>query len=173
MNYNVYYGLFSFQYFYDLANQLGLFVILSFLLIFSVVYAILLRVGLFKQVPAANVVVSLVISFFALTNVYVALFMINLFSKVVIAIITFLAVIILLALFNIDVSEGGKYSWFFAGIAIIALIIILVKAFSQTFNLYLDQLLAQYFAWAFPLIIIIIAIILIVVFTREEGKKTS
>jgi len=168
----VYYGFFHFNYFYNLANQLGLFVILSFLLVFSVVYAILLRIGLFKQVPAASVIVSLVIAFFALTNYYIAIFMANLFSKVVIAIIVFLAIIILLALFNIDVSQG-KYSSFFIGVAIIAIIIILIKAFSQTYNLGIETYLWHYLSYYFPLIIIIIGVILIVLFTPAKENEPS
>jgi len=167
-----YYGAFSFLYFDYLANQLGLYVILSFLLVFSVVYAIMLRIGLFNKVPAASVIVSLVIAFFALTNRYVAEFMIYLFSKVVIAIIAFLAIIILLALFNIDVSQN-RFTPFFVGVAIIAAIVILVQAFSQTFGFGWEEVIKHYVYVSLPFIIVLIGIILIVIFTPPKEGETS
>jgi len=161
---------FDFNNFFVLAQQLGVFtVLLPFLLIFAIVYSILLRIGLFQKVPAANVIVSLVISFFALTNYYISYYMQRLFSNLAIAIIIFLAVIILFGLFNIDIS-AGQVKWLFIGIALIAAIIVVIKTFSPQW----EFTLMPYLQLILPLAIIVIAVLLIVLFTKPqpEGETT-
>lgn len=159
--------LFNFDNFFNLANQLGLFTtLLPFLLIFAIVYSILLRIDVFKKVPPANVIISLVISFFALTNYYISYFMQRLFSNLAIALVVFLAVIILFGLFNIDISSKGEKK-IFIGLATLGSIIVVAKAFSPHWESYL----LPYLQLIFPLLIIIIAIVAIVVSTKKEEEE--
>ncbi len=162
------YQYFDFNYFFVLAEQLGVLTfLLPFLLIFSVVYSVLLRIDIFQKVPMANVIVSLVIAFFALTNYYISFYMQRLFSNLAIAIVIFIAILVLFGLFNVDISKGGV-NWLFVGIGLIALIVILIKTFSPHF----EFALLPYLQFVLPLIIIIIAIVLIVLFTSPTKGES-
>lgn len=159
--------LFDFNYFFGLANQLGLFtVLLPFLLIFSIVYSVLLRIDVFRKVPPANVIISLVVAFFALTNYYISYFMQRLFSNLAIALVVFLAVIILFGIFNIDISSSGEKK-IFIGLASLASIIVIAKAFSPDWEYYL----LPYLQLLLPLAIILIAVIIIVVASKREEEE--
>jgi hypothetical protein len=150
-----------------LAQQTGFFtVLLPFLLIFSIVYAILIRVEIFKKTPAAGAIVALVIAFMALLNYQIAWFMARLFSNIVIGLLVLLTFVILFGLLNKDITS--KAGWFFFVVVIIIAIVAIYKAFQPN--------LAFLYAYApvfFPLAFIIVAIVLIVVFSREKPLKKS
>lgn len=161
------YYVFNFDNFFALAHQLGLFTtLLPFLLIFCIVYSILLRIDVFRKVPPANVIISLVVAFFALTNYYISYFMQRLFSNLAIALIVFLAVIILFGLFNIDISSKGEKN-IFIGLATLGSIIVVAKAFSPHWEYYL----LPYIQFIFPLLIIILAVAAIVFASRKEEEE--
>ncbi|MEM2932668.1 MAG: hypothetical protein QW622_00410 [Candidatus Pacearchaeota archaeon] len=158
---------FDFNNFFYLAQQVGFFtMLLPFLLIFSIVYAILVRIDVFRKTPAAGVVVALAIAFFALTNYQISYIMAKLFSNLAIALIVLLSVVILFGLLNKDITQ--KAGVFFVFVVILIAIILLFKTFE--FRLIW---LYQYFNFLGPLIIIIIAIALILVFSREQPPEKS
>lgn len=164
----VYPYYFNFEYFFQLAQSLGVFtMLLPFLLIFSIVYSILLRINIFQRAPAANVIVSLVVSFFALTNYYISFYMQKLFSNLAIAVLIFLVVIILFGIINIDISEG-QWKWLFGGIALIASLIVIIKAFSPEF----EFSLLPYLQIIIPFLIILIGVLLIVLFTSPKQGES-
>jgi len=157
---------FDFSNFFFLAQQIGFFtILLPFLLIFSIVYAILLRIEIFKKTPAAGVIVSLVIAFFALTNYQISFYMAKLFSNLAIALIILLSVVILFGLLNRDITE--KAGWFFIVIVLLAAIAIIFK----TFEFSIAPYFYTYFSILFPIVLILVAVILIVVFSREQPPK--
>ncbi|MEM2713623.1 MAG: hypothetical protein QXS07_00290 [Candidatus Pacearchaeota archaeon] len=161
----VYY--FDFNNFIYLAQQIGFFtVLLPFLLIFSLVYAIIVRLEIFQKVRAAGVIVALAIAFFALTNYQISLIMAKLFSHLSIALIILLSMVILFGFVNKDITK--QVGIFFVIVVIIAIIAILVKTFE--FRLHW---LYPYVSFLAPLVIIIIAIALILIFSREKPPEKS
>lgn len=81
-------------------QQIGVFdVVLPLLLVFTVVYAILDKIGILGDNKAINIIISLVLAFFAVSNVYVSGFFMYLFSYTGIGIAILLAAVVLLGLF--------------------------------------------------------------------------
>ena len=156
---------FDFNNIMNLAQQTGFFtVLLPFLLIFSLVYAILIRLEIFKKTPAAGAIVALAIAFMALLNYQISWLMAKLFSNIVIGLLVLLAFVILFGLLNKDITK--KAGWFFFIVVIIIVIVVILKTFQP--NLYF---LYQYAYFILPFAFIIVAVIVIVVFSREQPPK--
>lgn len=157
---------FSFDNFFYLSQQIGLFtVLLPFLLIFSVVYAILVRIDIFKKTPAAGVIVALAVAFFALTNQQISFIMAKLFSNLAIGLLILLSFVIIFGLLNKDITTN--FGWFILVVAIIIVVVVIARAFEARWWYFFSS----YIQIFLPIIIILVAVILIVVFSRETPPQ--
>jgi len=80
-------------------ENLGVFtILLPFILVFAVVFAILERIELFKDNRGVNMLIALVIGFFTISNPYVSYFFRYIFGNLAWGIAILIAVVILLGL---------------------------------------------------------------------------
>lgn len=159
-------------------QQIGVFdVILPLLLIFAVVYAILDKIKILGENKAINIIISLVLAFFAVSNLYVSNFFMYLFSYTGVGIAILLAIVILLGLFAGN-EEDGKWKWILGIGGFLVLIWVLSRAFTDygvvIFGQEFQWWLSNNIYWILPILFIVGAIIAIVVASgakKEEGKK--
>ncbi len=123
-----YYG-FGMSAFRDVIEQwarFGVFdVLLPLLLVFVLVFAILEKINVFKN-RGVNLVIALVLGFFAVTNPYVSVFFMYLFSNLAIGIAILLVMVVLLGIALQPEEETWK--WVFGVGGFILLLIVLAKA---------------------------------------------
>ncbi len=153
-------------------QQIGFFdVILPLLLIFAVVYAILDKIKVLGENKAVNVIISMVLAFFAVSNLYISSFFMYLFSYTGIAIAILLAAIILMGLFMQKQEKSQKWILGFGGA------ILLVWVLSRATTDYGIEFLGQDFHWwlssniywLLPLLFVVGAIAAVII--ASGGKK--
>ncbi|MCX8193797.1 MAG: hypothetical protein N3G19_00305 [Candidatus Pacearchaeota archaeon] len=153
--------------------QFGLFdVLLPLLLVFTLVFAILEKINIFKN-RGVNLVIALVLAFFAVTNPAVSIFFMYLFSNLAIGVAVLLVMIILVG-FALK-PEGKTWEWVFGIGGAILLLVILAKSgfFSYVFGPNAWYWMQQNASWIILLIIIALAIIGVVVGVGGEKEKNS
>lgn len=157
-------------------QQLGVFtVLLPFLLVFAIVYAILEKIELFKN-RGVNMLIALAIGFFAISNATVSTFFMYLFSNLAWGIAILIAVVVLVGL----AIKPGEQTWktIFIILGIIILLVILSKPtpfgvsgfraiFGDNFYYWVQQNMPSLIL----AIIVIIALVAVVIAGKKEEKQ--
>ncbi|MEM4153100.1 MAG: hypothetical protein QXK80_03230 [Candidatus Pacearchaeota archaeon] len=152
--------------------QFGLFdVLLPLLLVFTLVFAILEKINIFKN-RGVHLVISLVLAFFAITNPVVSVFFMYLFSNLAIGVAIILAMIVLVG-FALK-PEGDTWQWVFGIGGAFLLLIALAKSgfFTYVFGPNAWYWMQQNASWMILLIIIALAVIGVVVGVGGEKGKS-
>lgn len=107
-------------------------ILLPFLLVFTLVFAVLQKIQLFGQKKNINAIVSLVLAIFFLQNTYLIFVLQKFLPNVSIFLIIFLMLLLLIGIFS-----GGARPW--TGIslgvaAVVSIIAILIALFSDMFS---------------------------------------
>jgi hypothetical protein len=120
------FGTSAFRTVIDQWAQFGVFdILLPLLLVFTLVFAILEKINIFHN-RGVNVVISLVIGFFSVTNPYVSVFFMYLFSNIAIGIAVLLVMIVLL---GVSLKpDTSSWQWIFGIAGGILLLIAITKA---------------------------------------------
>lgn len=120
------FGMSSFRDVIEQWARFGVFdVLLPLLLVFVLVFAILEKINLFKN-RGVNLVIALILAFFAVTNPYVSIFFMYLFSNLAIGIAILLVMIVLL---GVALKPDEKtWQWVFGAGGFVLLLIVLAKA---------------------------------------------
>ena len=160
-----------------LANwqQIGFFdIVLPFLLIFAISFAVLQKVGIFG--PTAkniNVIVSLVISFLFLQNTYLIFILQRFLPNVAIILVVILLFMLVLGVWGFRTEVSGKYMTYAFWISVIVILMALLTDFAPGVPV-LGPLL-YFIQNSIPispgLIGIIIVIIAVIALTRCEKKS--
>ncbi len=162
-------GMSSFRTVIDQWAQFGIFdVLLPLLLVFTLVFAILEKINIFKN-RGVNLVIALVLAFFAITNPYVSVFFMYLFSNLAIGIAILLVMIILLGIaFK---PEEKTWQWVFGIGGFILLLVVLAKSgfFTYVFG-------ANAFYWmqqnsAALILVFIVAFVIVALVVGVGGEK--
>jgi hypothetical protein len=112
-------------------GELGFFdYVLPFLIIFSMVFAILTRIKIFEDNKAVNAIIALSVGLMALQFGFVSAFFSEIFPRVGIGITIILVVLVFLGLF-MDPDRGGS-KWMMFGIGAIIVVVILVQTAEAT-----------------------------------------
>jgi hypothetical protein len=156
-------------------QRVGFFdVVLPLLLIFAIVYAILDKIKILGENKAVNIIISLALAFFAVSNLYVSAFFMYLFSYTGVAIAILLAAIILLGLF-LKGDDDNKWRWILGFGGFILFVWVLSRATSDFgvsfFGPNFSWWLSQNLYWMLILLFIGGAIVAIVV--ASGGRKKS
>lgn len=107
-------------------SQIGVFtVLLPFVLVFAVVFAILEKIDLLKN-RGVHTIIALAIAFFTISNPYVTSFFVPLFSNLGLGVAILITLVILLGL-AIN-PEGGTWRTIFTIVGIGLFIVILARA---------------------------------------------
>ena len=157
-------------------QQIGFFdVVLPLLLIFTVVYAILDKIKVLGDNKAINIIISLVLAFFAVSNLYVSQFFMYLFSYTGIAIAILLAAIVLLGLFAKE--KENMWKWIFGFGGFILFIWVLSRATSD-FGVSLFDLgpefqwwISNNIYWILPILFIAGAVVAVVLASGKKNKE--
>lgn len=163
-------GINNFRTVIDQWAQFGVFdVLLPLLLVFTLVFAILEKINIFKN-RGVNLVISLVLAFFAITNSVVSMFFMYLFSNLAIGIAVLLIMIILLGL-ALE-PEEGTWKWIFGIAGGFLILIALSKAgfFSYAVGPDFFYWMQQNAAALILLIIVALAVIAVIVGVGAEKK---
>ncbi len=158
-------------------QQIGLFdVVLPLLLVFAVVYAILDKIKVLGENKGVNVVISLVLAFFAVSNLYISGFFMYLFQYTGVAIAIMLAIIVLLGLFAND--NENRWKWIF-GVGGFALLIWVLSRAASTYGIsFLGENFSWWLSnnlyWLLPLVLIAGVIIVVVLSSKSKtGEKSA
>jgi len=157
-------------------QEVGVFdVLLPLLLIFAIVYAILDKIKILGENKAVNVIIAVVLAFFAVSNLYVTSFFIVLFQYTGIAIAILLAIIVLLGLFAHE--DEKRWGWIFGVGGFALLIWVLSRAVSDfglpIFNPETSWWISNNIYWLMPLLFIGGAIVVVVLASgkKEKGEE--
>jgi len=157
--------------FADLFNQLESLeffrLILPFLLIFAVIYAILTKVPVFKDNKGAAVIVAIAIGLLALQLDVVPAFFQAMTPKLAIALSLVLAALILAGAF---ISDEKVHKWIFFGIGMLAFIVVLITSLSS-WQFVGSWWWTQYGALIIVLIVIIGAVVGVIL-ASTYGEKS-
>lgn len=159
----------DFRYVLSQWQSIGVFdVILPMILLFTVIFAILKKTKILGGLPGIDVIVSLVISFLAISNPEVSTFFFSIFSNLGLGIIILLSVMILLG-FAMGGSKKGLY-W----IGILGAIAVFIWIMSRVFSIYGGYYYPGWFndnlIWIIPLILAVVGIIAVVSGSKEKGQ---
>lgn len=152
--------------------QFGVFdVLLPLLLVFTLVFAILEKINIFKN-RGVHLVIAIVLAFFAVTNPAVSIFFMYLFSNLAIGVAILLAMIVLVG-FALK-PEGATWQWVFGIGGAILLLIALAKSgfFNYVFGPNAWYWMQQNAATLFLVIIIALAMVGVVVGVGGEKGKS-
>ena len=156
--------------------QYGLFtVLLPFLLIFSVVFAILEKVNLLRN-RGVHLIVALVVSFMSITNPFISHFFILLFSNLALGIVILLVLLILVGLaIGPETQKGGVFNWILGIGAIVIFLVVLGRSgtLSTLFGNSFYSWLSQNAGMTFIFLILIAAIIFIYKSVKDEPGITG
>ncbi len=100
-------------------------ILLPFILVFAVVFAILERIELFKDNRGVNILIALVIGFFTISNPYVSYFFRYIFGNLAWGIAIMIAVVILLGLTL--KPEETTWKWIFGILAAVLFLSMMSK----------------------------------------------
>ncbi|MGB9707945.1 MAG: hypothetical protein ACPLXC_01290 [Candidatus Pacearchaeota archaeon] len=168
-----YYG-FGMSAFRDVLEQwasFGVFdVLLPLLLVFVLVFAILEKISIFNN-RGVNLIIALVLAFFAVTNPYVSVFFMYLFSNLAIGIAILLVMIVLLGVS----LEPGKdtWNWVFGIGGLVLLLIVLAKAgfFNYALGSNVWYWMQQNAASLILLLIVVGVVVFLLVSVKNEKKE--
>lgn len=160
----------DFRYVLSQWQSIGVFdVILPMILIFTVIFAILKKTKILGGLPGIDVIISLVISFLAISNPEVSSFFFSIFSNLGLGIIVLLSVMILLG-FAMGGSKKGMYWLGFLGAVAVFLWVM-----SRVFTIYGGNYYPGWFddnlIWIIPLILAIVGIVAVVAGNKTRGLK--
>jgi hypothetical protein len=99
--------------------------LLPFLLIFALVYAILMRINVFKDSKAIPAIIALAVGLMALQFDFVPIFFSEIFPRLGVGLAILLCVLILAGIF-ID-PEKSVFTWILLGIGALILIVVLIQ----------------------------------------------
>lgn len=166
------FGFSNFRAVIDQWTQFGVFdVLLPLLLVFTLVFAILEKINIFKN-RGVHIVIALVLAFFAITNVGVSMFFMYLFSNLAIGIAVLLVMIILLGVALRP--EDDTWKWILGIAGGILILVALSKAGFFSYALGPDFMywMQQNAAALILIIIIILAVIAVFIGVgSEHGKR--
>lgn len=100
-------------------------ILLPFILVFAVVFAILERIALFKDNRGVNILIAIVIGFFTISNPYVSYFFRYIFGNLAWGIAIMIAVVILLGLTL--KPEETTWKWIFGVLAAVLFLSMMSK----------------------------------------------
>ncbi|MEM4703129.1 MAG: hypothetical protein QXP53_01455 [Candidatus Pacearchaeota archaeon] len=151
--------------------QMGVFtVLLPFVLVFAVVYAILDKIKLLNN-RGVHVIIALVVAFFTIANPYVVSFFMPLFSNLGLGVAVLICVVIL---FGLAIKPETKtWTTIFTIIGIILLIVILARTPVLGYILPLASCDAQCQAIVVFLIVIVLAVIAALAWGKKEDSKIA
>jgi len=170
------YGFLDFRYVLEMWRNAGLFdVVLPFILIFAVIFAILEKSRVLGQNKAVHAIVSLALAFFAISNPWLNGFFAILFSNAAIGFAILLVVILFLGFFITD----NKQTWWvwFGGIFGIAIFFWVLSRSLQESGMIVDvygwfyryPFLGSMIVYGIPIILMIIAVIFAPNLTESKG----
>lgn len=166
-------GMSNFRTVIEQWTKFGVFdVLLPLLLVFTLVFAILEKINIFNN-RGVHLVISLVLAFFAVTNVGVSMFFMYLFSHLALGIAVLLVMIVLLGIAL--KPEGETWNWVFGIAGAILILVALSKAefFTYVFGPNAFYWMEQNAATLVLLFIIILAVIAVFVGVGKEKKEDS
>jgi hypothetical protein len=156
-------------------QQIGVFdVILPLLLVFAVVYSILDKIKALGENKAINVIVALILAFFAVSNIYISNFFMYLFSYTGIAIAILLAAIVLLGLFAQEKQKAWPWIFGFGGFALFVWVLSRaitdygITFFGQDFGWWITNNIY----WILPILFVVGAIIAVVFASGKSNEKS-
>lgn len=162
--------------FYGLLEQwqnFGVFtVLLPLILIFSVVFAILEKINIFKN-KGVHLIVALSIGFFTISNPYVSAFFLPLFSNLALGIGIMIVLIILLGV-AVKIDDKKNFIWVFGLPAIIIFIVVLARTnmLRYMFGDNIDKWLSLNSSWVVLLVFVLLMVIAVVFGAQDEQGKT-
>jgi len=153
-------------------EQFGVFTVLfPFILVFTVVFAILEKINLFRN-KGVDILISLVIGFFTVTNPYISGFFMVLFSNLGLGVAILIVLMVLIGLAFKPNDKEWKYIFGIVGILIFLIIIgrtgLLRFLFGEGFFYWFSQNSGLVIIFLF----VIIAIVAVVLGVKGEGDKT-
>ena len=150
-------------------EQAGFFsYLLPFLLIFTLVYSILMKVKIFEDNKTVNGIIALVVGFMALQFDFVSVFFSEVFPRMGVGLAILLVLIIFAGLFFDPGTKWVSLSFFIVAVIIAGYILIgTSKSLGLTFGAGFKTLLPEFL----PYIIIVIFIIAIVSAGRDKSNK--
>ncbi len=156
-------------------QQVGFFdVVLPLLLVFAVVYAILEKINVLGENKAINIIISLILAFFAVSNLYISNFFMYLFSYTGVAIAVLLAAIVLLGLFAGD-KDQRAWKWIFGFGGFILFIWVLSRATSDFGISFLGPDFSWWISyniyWILPILFVAGAVLAVVLSQGRKGKE--
>ena len=107
-------------------------ILLPFILVFAVVFAILEKIALFENNRGVNILIALVIGFFTISNPYVSYFFRYIFGNLAWGIAIMIAVVILLGL-SLKPDEA-TWKWIFGILAAVLFLSIMSKPMADGKN---------------------------------------
>lgn len=134
-------------------GQYGVFdVLLPFIFIFTLVFAILEKINIFNN-RGVSLVLSLVIAFFTISNAYIAGFFMYLFSNLGLGIAILLVLVVLLGFGLKESDTSWKYIFGIVGGAIFLVVLGRSGTFSMLFGPNFNFWVAQNAPWIIMIII--------------------
>ncbi|RLG12475.1 hypothetical protein DRN73_02365 [Candidatus Pacearchaeota archaeon] len=161
-----YYGGGAIGSFFDMLASQGFFsYLLPFLLIFSIVYGILLKLDFFKNNKSINAIIALAVGLMALQFDYVPAFFSDIFPRVGIGLAIILVILIILGLF-LPNKDWAAYILFGVGILITLYIIFSTEGFFGFFS----SNIGYWLSYNWPLIAGLVFIIIVIAVIVGAGK---
>jgi len=150
-------------------GQFGIFsVILPFILVFSIVFAIFEKINLFKNNKAVHVIIALAIAFFTIANPYVVSFFTPIFSNLGLGVAILVALLVVMGLAVKPDSGAWKMIFLVIGILIFIMVLINSGVLGHIFRIPVCDAYCQ----AIVLFVVVIGIAVgVAVFSGKPGEK--
>ena len=152
-------------------QNIGIFdIILPMLLIFTLIYAILLKSKILGTVKGINAIVSLVIAFLAISNPDISSLFMPIFANLGLGIIIMLAALLLVGLVTGDKQIHGAMwlSW----IGIIAIFLWILSRVFYGYSFFYSGWISDNMVWIVPVILIGIVIAVVLSEKPEAGHRS-
>ncbi|MBU2497098.1 MAG: hypothetical protein KJ767_03510 [Nanoarchaeota archaeon] len=169
-------GFLDFRFVLEMWRSAGLFdVVLPFILIFAVIFAILEKSKVLGQNKAVHAIVSLALAFFAISNPWLNGFFAILFSNAAIGFAILLVVILFLGFFITD-NQQTWWVWVGGIFAVAIFFWVLSRSLQESGMivdvygwLYSNPFLGSLIVYGIPVILMIIAVIFAPAWTEPKG----
>lgn len=165
-------GFFDFRTLLEQWASIGFFdVLLPFLIIFTVVFAILHKSKVLGDMQGINALIACIIAFFVVGNSYVTALFLPIFSQAGLALAILVAVMIIIGLF-LKAEETPFGLKLFASMLGMGLFLWLLGRMSETWGIWLfpQDFFVTNAYWIIPISIFVLVIIAVVATTKKEER---